>query len=295
MDLDLLVTFVEVAKQGNFSRAAAKVFRSQPAVSAHIRQLEEEYKQKLFDRSGKKVRLTPAGELLLDHAQRMLRIHRESLHAVGERSGAVRGVLAIGANEATFLYVLPEVFRRFHKKYPDVRLDIYRNFSHKVLEKIEDGSLDVGIVTLPIRSSMMKVVPLFRDDLVLAVSASNKTEFGKSVTVDEIAKLPLILPRTGYIRRVMDRYLRPYRADLRICMELASVVMIKQFVADGFGVSLISPTFAREEAKAGKIKLIPVADLNLSRQLGLVYRRDRSQPRVAQAFIELTKEHARPE
>ena len=241
MDLDLLVTFVEVAKQGNFSRAAAKVFRSQPTVSAQIRQLESEYKQKLFDRSGKSVRLTPAGEQLLDYAQQMLRVHRESLHAVSEKSGPVRGALAIGANEATFLYVLPDVFRRFHRKYPEVRLDIYRNFSHKVLQKIEDGSLDLGIVTLPIRNAMVRVVPVFRDELVLAVSAGSKLRLGKAVTVADIVKLPLIVPRTGYIRRVMDRYLRPYRSALRISMELASVVMIKQFVADGFGVSLISP------------------------------------------------------
>src|SRR5512142_919178 len=105
MDFDQLITFMEVAKLGNFSRAGQKVFRSQPAVSAQIRQLEEEYGRKLFDRSGKSVRLTPAGEVLFEYANQLLAIRTESLRAVADQSGVPRGVLSLGANEATCLYV----------------------------------------------------------------------------------------------------------------------------------------------------------------------------------------------
>src|ERR1700692_3043171 len=110
MDFDQLITFLEVAKQGSFSRAGEKVYRSQSAVSAQIRQLEQEYGERLFDRSGKTVRLSPAGEVLLEYAQRMVALRNESLRAVADQGEIPRGTLSIGANEATCLYVLPEVF-----------------------------------------------------------------------------------------------------------------------------------------------------------------------------------------
>src|SRR5450432_454138 len=113
MDFDQLVTFLEVAKLGSFSRAGQKVFRSQSAVSAQIRQLEQEYGDRLLDRSGKDVTLTPAGRVLFAYAERMLQMRDESLLAVADQGASPRGTLSIGANEATCLYVLPDVFAKF--------------------------------------------------------------------------------------------------------------------------------------------------------------------------------------
>src|SRR5438045_5175834 len=192
-----LNAFIEVAKEGNFSRAAAKVFRSQPAVSAQIRQLEDEYQHRLFDRSGKFVRRTPAGEIILQYAQSLLRLHDESKNALSHASEETRGVLSIGANEATFLYVLPKVFERFHGKYPSVRISVYRNFSRKIIEKIEAGAVDVGIVTLPVKSTALRVVTIFRDELQLVIQASHPLASKKVVTLPEIAEVPLIFPKTG--------------------------------------------------------------------------------------------------
>ncbi len=144
MDFDHLTTFLEISKLGSFSRAGQKLFRSQPAVSAQIRQLEQEYGQKLFDRVGKSVRLTAAGESLIIYAKRLLALKDESLRAVADLSSSPRGILSIGANEATCLYVLPDIFGEYHKHYPSVQISIYRNFSRKVVEKIEDGSVEAS-------------------------------------------------------------------------------------------------------------------------------------------------------
>src|ERR1700685_2108049 len=144
MDFDQLVTFLEVAKLGSFSRAGQKVFRSQSAVSAQIRQLEEEYGEKLLDRSGKSVRLTPAGEVFLEYAERLIAVRSESLRAVADQGNTPRGVLAIGANEATCLYVLPDIFAEYLRLYPSVQISIYRNFSHKILERLARGLIDAG-------------------------------------------------------------------------------------------------------------------------------------------------------
>jgi LysR family transcriptional regulator, low CO2-responsive transcriptional regulator len=287
MDFDQLRTFLEVAKQGSFSRAGQKVFRSQSAVSAQIRQIESEYGERLLDRSGKTVRLTPAGEVFREYAQSMLSLRDESLRAVADHGNDPRGVLALGANEATCLYVLPNVFAEYLRLYPSVQVSIYRNFSHKILERLDSGAIDVGIVTLPVKMPMLKVRSIFRDRLVLMVSADNPLAQHDKVPISMVVEQPLILPRTGFTRRIMDKLFRPYRDKLHVRMELPSIGMIKSFVAAGLGVSLISESFARDEVQSGKVKLIALKDNELSRELGLAYRRNRSLPRAAEVFIEL--------
>jgi DNA-binding transcriptional LysR family regulator len=287
MDFDQLRTFLEVAKQGSFSRAGQKVFRSQSAVSAQIRQIESEYGERLLDRSGKTVRLTPAGEVFREYAQGLLSLRDESLRAVADHGNDPRGVLALGANEATCLYVLPNVFAEYLRLYPSVQVSIYRNFSHKILERLDSGAIDVGIVTLPVKMPMLKVRTIFRDRLVLMVSADNPLAQHDKVPISMVVEQPLILPRTGFTRRIMDKLFRPYRDKLHVRMELPSIGMIKSFVAAGLGVSLISESFARDEVQSGKVKLIALKDNELSRELGLAYRRNRSLPRAAEVFIEL--------
>ena len=116
----------------------------------------------------------------------------------------------------------------------------------------------------------------------------------KGVTLSEIAEQPQILPKTGYTRQLLDKLFRPYRSKLRITMELASVGMIKRFVAAGLGVSIISESFAKDEVRSGEAKLIPISDVQLTRELGLVYRRDRTLPRAAAAFVALLRQQIFP-
>jgi DNA-binding transcriptional LysR family regulator len=201
-------------------------------------------------------------------------------------------VLAIGANEATCLYVLPDIFADYQRLYPAVQISIYRNFSHKILEKIETGATDVGVVTLPVKAPSMKVYPIFRDRLMLVTGAQNPLARRSSVSIAEVAAQPLLFPRTGHTRQLLDKHFRPFRTALRVTMELPSVGMIKCFVAAGLGVSLISASFARDEIAAGTLRLVEIEDVEIWRELGLVYRRDRSLPRAATAFIGMLRQHA---
>jgi DNA-binding transcriptional LysR family regulator len=292
MDFDQLTTFMEVAKLGSFSRAGQKVFRSQSAVSAQIRQLEQEYGDRLLDRSGKDVTLTPAGRVLFAYAERLLQMRDESLLAVADQGASPRGTLSIGANEATCLYVLPDVFAKFSSLYPGVQISIYRNFSYKIVEKLENGALDVGIVTLPVKSSSLKTHAIYRDQLMVMVSPQNPLAKHDVVSVADVAKQPLLLPKTGYSRRLMDKLFRPYAAQLQIRMELPSVGMIKSFVAAGLGVSLISASFARDQVLAGRVKLIGLQDEELWRELGVAYRRDRTLTRATSTFISTVRQLA---
>lgn len=293
MDFDQLITFLEVAQLGNFSRAAEKVLRSQPAVSAQIRQLEEEYGTKLFDRTKKSVTLTPAGELLLDYVRRLLALRQESLQAVADSGSETRGILSIGANETTFLYVLPELLSRYHRTYPQVRITVYRNFSHKVLQKVEDDELELGVVTLPLRSTSLSAISIFRDPLVWIVSSDSPLAKKGSVTLDELADQDLILHKMGSLRRLMEKQLRPFKSLLQVTMELTSAEMVKKFVAAGLGVSMISESFVQEELREGTIKILHTDGEQSYRELGVVHHEGRSLSRAAQAFLEMATQAAK--
>jgi len=290
MDFDQLSTFVQVAKLKSFSKAGQKVFRSQSAVSAQIRQLEQAYKTKLLDRSAKSVELTPAGVVLFDYAERLLRLRDESMQIVADRGSVVQGPITFGANEATCLYLLPDILAEFRRRYPMVHISIYRNFSHKILQRLEEGSLDLGIVTLPLKSPNLKMHVINRDRVRFMVSSRNPLAQRNNVTLEEIAAAPLIFPKTGYTRQVLDKLFRPHRSRLQIAMALPSVGMIKTFVAAAVGLSIISESFARDQVKSGEVKLLNVEGVDLWRELALVYRRDRSLPRAVQALINMIRE-----
>jgi DNA-binding transcriptional LysR family regulator len=208
MDFDQLATFVYVAKLKSFSRAGQKVFRSQSAVSAQIRQLEQAYRAKLLDRSAKSVELTPAGEVLFEFAERLLRLRDESIQVVADRGNVVQGPVLFGANEATCLYLLPDIFAEFQRRFPLVHISIYRNFSHKILQRIEDGSIDVGIVTLPTKSPNLRVHHIHKDRLRFMVSTRNPLAHRSKITLEEVAAQPLIRAKcwTNFFARTVRAF-----------------------------------------------------------------------------------------
>ena len=229
-----------------------------------------------------------------EYAEKLLRLRDESIQVVADRGDVVQGPMVFGANEATCLYLLPDIFAEFHRRYPLVHISIYRNFSHKILQRVEDGSVDVGIVTLPVKSPTLKVHNIYKDRLRFMVSTRNPLAHRSKITLEEVASQPLIFPRTGYTRQVLDKLFRPYRSRIHVTMELPSVGMIKRFVVADAGVSFISESFARDYVKAGEVKLLNVEGVDLWRELGLIYRRDRSLPRAAQALIGMIRELRKP-
>lgn len=294
MDYDQLASFLEVAKLQSFSRAAEKLYRTQPAISAQVRLIEQECGEKLFDRSGKRVLLTPAGEILFRYAQRLIELQKKALQAIAELNQTPRGKLYIGANEATCLYVIPKTFARFKETYPLVQISIYRNFSHKIMQKVQEGAVDMGIVTLPQQAPNMEVIPLFKDEMQVVVPKSHPLAKNKSVTLEEFSNYPLVVPKTGRTRVLLDRLLRDFRGHVQISMELASVETIKKFVGAGLGISLVSRAYAQAEVAAGLLKLIPLEGQKLYRELGLIYRRDRYLSLPAKVFIDVVRQTTDP-
>src|SRR5437667_6107307 len=167
MDFDQLNTFLEVARLSSFSKAAETCFRTQPAISSQIRALEEEIGAKLFDRSGGKVALTVPGKAFQKYAEEALEARKNIIAALAEMERVPKGEIVVGANEATCLHVLPEVFAEFKKQYPEVNVGIQRAERGKILESIIDNSVDFGVVSIPVTDNRLTVVQIHRDELVV--------------------------------------------------------------------------------------------------------------------------------
>jgi len=289
MNFDYLEGFLEVAKVRNFSRAATILYRTQPTLSQQIQRLEREFGGKLFDRDFKAVRLTQAGSTLRRYAEEMLALRTEALDAIGQIKENPRGSLRIGTNDATCLYVLPNALAGFRRLYPNVQVNIYRNFSHKIVEKIQDGDIEVGIVSLPRIVKGLEVIPIFSAELKVLLPADHALAGRSSITPEEISYYPLLLPKTGRTRKMIELLLRPFKKSLQISMELASVEIIKKYVSAGIGISLLPDAFAQAEVAAGALKLVPVQGPKLSRELGLVHRRSSPLTLPARAFLDIVK------
>ena len=293
MNLDQIRNFHAVAVHRSFTIAAEKLFRTQPAISTQVRMLEEELGTRLFDRIGKKVYLTQAGNVLLDYAERLLSLHDEAKLAVTEVNATPKGKILIGANESTCLYVLPQIFALFKKKYPDVQISIYRNFSRKVLDKVRGNQLDFGIVTLPVPDRELNILPIAEDELWLITSPGHPLAAQSSPNLEDVVSYPFIFHTAGTTRERLRKQFGSWWDRLHISMELASIETIKKFVSIGMGVSIVPRSYAEEESRRGTLCLLPLNNLNLIRKLGLIYRKNRYLSRACIVFLEVVEESMR--
>jgi len=289
MDFVQIRAVVEVARLHSFSRAAEALGLTQPAISAQVRQMEEEVGFRLFDRLGRSVFLTQPGAILADYGRRLLQQRREAHRAVTDLNAGPTGRLVIGATEAICLYLLPPVLKEFQARYPGVALSIFRHNTQRVVRKLVEGVLDVGFISLPAPSEDIQVTPIFRDRWMVALSRNHPLAGAERVRWEDLLPFPFILPETGHTRDVMDRLLAPHRRRARIAFEVSGLEVIKRFVAEGMGVTLLSESYAREEVATGRLKLIPLAGLKLTRAIGLAVRRGDYRPQAVQALIRIAK------
>jgi DNA-binding transcriptional LysR family regulator len=295
MDFDQLETFLEVARHASFSRAAERRFRTQPAISAQIRALEEEVGARLFDRSGGKVALTAAGKEFQKYVEATLEARRQMVVHLAEMEHVPRGELVIGANEGTCLYVLPEVFAEFKKQYPGVAVSISRAESTKTLESIIDNSVDFGVVSLPVSDNRLTVVPIHRDELVVIAAPRHPLARMKSTPIADVAKYPLLLPKAGHTRDALENVLFERRLKPSISMELDSSELLKRFAAADVGVGFIARSNVLEDVHSGLLAAMKLSDVTIKRDLALVFRKDKALSRAALAFIEIAVKTKAPQ
>lgn len=293
MDFDQLHTFLEIVRLKSFSKAAQTCFRTQPAISAQIRQMEQELGTQLFERFGSRISLTVAGKTFADYSRRILDLKKQGFDAVQELDRIPRGEVIIAANEATCVNVLPSVFSNFKSRFPNVQIQVVRSYASRTIESVLDNSVDFGITQLPLSEKRLITIQIHADEICLLISPKHRFAQRKAVGAEEISKEELILPKSGRTRARIDEYLDAYEDDLNISMELDSSEMLKHFAMANLGVTFLAAAHAQEEIAAGRLQAVRLQPLPMIRTIGLIYRKDKALSRAALGFIEVVGEFAR--
>jgi DNA-binding transcriptional LysR family regulator len=294
MELTQLEFFMMVVEEGSFSKAAVRVYRTQPAVSIAIRRLEEEIGAPLFDRSQKTPTLTDAGELVYDYARRILALRDQAQNVVAELRLVQRGRVRIGANESTSLYLLPHLILDFREKHPNVMVEIYRHVSERLPREVLDRNVDFALLAFEPVDSDLESFPILQDELVLVMNPDHPLAKRESVSIKELGNESFLAHnvKTASRQKVIEAFTREH-TPLNITLELATVETIKRFVQLKIGLAFVPHMCVREELERGTLATVPVLGLTYVRTLWVTHRSQITFSHAAEAFLQVLRQQAR--
>ncbi len=289
MDLNSLQVFLTVARERSFSRAAEKLYRTQPAISISVRKLEEWVGQPLFVRGTGARTLTEAGVLLIEYAERMLNLREEARRSLEDLAGLRRGRLSLGVNESSIHALLPAL-ARFRRKFPKVEIAIHRVYSRDIPREILNYRLDLGIASYRPSNAALAAVALLRDDLAFVVHPRHRLAKKRRVSIRELGDEIFIahIVASPYRDRVIQLFARHHVA-LQMGVELPTIESIKRFVEMGMGVAIVPRMCAQAEVERGQLIEVRIREMHLRRDLFLIFRRDRPVSQPAQALLHLLR------
>lgn len=284
MDTQALTAFLAVAESGSFSTAAERLFLTQPAVSKRIAQLEQQLGTRLFDRVGRRIRLTEAGEALLPRARQVLLDLEDMSRAISNLTGTVSGTLRIGTSHHIGLHRLPPVLRRFSREYPDVKLDIHFIDSEEAWEAVLHGDLEMGVVTLPPQPDpRLHTQAVWQDPLVFMAAPEHPLARLDRVTLETLTGYSAILPSpVTFTRRIVESLFEEQALTLNISMSTNYLETIHMMVSIGLGWSVLPETMLDDSVVRLNVDTaLPV------RRLGVVTHPGRSRSNAAGAFLDI--------
>jgi DNA-binding transcriptional LysR family regulator len=291
--VDLQLTHVRtleaVARHGSFSRAAAELHLTQPAVSMHVSQLERRLGLPLLERVGKRAFPTRAGEVLLEHAARAVGELEAGIAMVQRLRGVVAGRVRIGTSASISIYLLPPVLRRVRARHPEIELVVVTGNAPEIARAVVANTLDLGIVSLPVRDRELTILPFYRDELVAIAPPQPAWKRRRTISAAELARETLILFEQGSTqRRVVEAWFHRAGVSPAHAMELGNTEAIKQLVGAGLGLSIGSWFAVRAEARAGRLVSLHLVP-RLIHQRGIILRKDRPPTPALSAFLDALK------
>ncbi|HJV88971.1 MAG TPA: LysR family transcriptional regulator [Holophagaceae bacterium] len=290
MEFDQLSFFLALVEEGNFSRAAERVGRTQPALSLALKRLEEELGERLLDRTPRKVVPTEAGRLLQNYAHRLLFLREEAQTAIGEMRGLLRGRLRIGANESTSLYLLPELLVAFRQAHPHIKVEVFRSTSEQIPRQVLEYGLDVGFISFDPGTAGVDSDLIHRDPLVLVVPPKHPLSRRKEVRVEELGAETFVAhnARTPARTRLVD-FFAAHRTPLNIAVELSTIETIKAFVIRGAGLAILPRMSVADAIASRQLKELRIRDMAIERAIRVVHRPEADLSHAAQAFLGLVR------
>ncbi|QJA06213.1 LysR family transcriptional regulator [Thermosulfurimonas marina] len=281
-----LEALVAVVENGSFSKAARRVRLSQPTVSGHIRDLEEHFELKLFDRHTRRVEPTRAGRILYEYARRILLLYRKLEREMALFKGLRAGPLEVGGSTIPGQYILPYLIRDFRRDYPDIEVFLRVGDTHEIIEAVERGELEVGMVGAQEEAPSLVFVPALEDEIVLV---SGNERFPERLSPRDLSHWPLIAREEGSgTWQTVQSFLREQGLSLeevRIVARMGSTEAVKQAVKAGLGLGFVSRRAVEDELRAGTLRIVKLSAPPIRRDFYLVYARERTLSPPAQAFL----------
>ncbi len=287
VDLRKLEALVAVIETGSFSKAAEKIYLTQPTISGHIKALEDYFGLKLFDRHTRLVKPTRAGQILYSYAKRLLAIYREMEREMAYFKGEKTGKLDLGGSTIPGQYILPFLIAEFREAYPGISVFMKVSDTHEIISAVSEGELEVGMVGDKEDDPELAFEPCCSDEIVLVVGAGRK--FPERLSLEDLLKVPIVAREAGsgtwntVKRRLTELGISPEK--LSVVAEMGSTEAAKQAVKAGLGYAFVSKRAVEKELKEGEIKLVPVEGLSIERVFYLIYPAKRTLSPPALAFL----------
>jgi DNA-binding transcriptional LysR family regulator len=289
VDLASLQVFQAVAREQSFSRAAEKLYRTQPAVSIAMKKLEDWVGQPLFVRgSGARV-LTDAGVLLLEYAEKMLNMREEIRKGLKELQGLERGEVSIGVNESS-IHALLQALDRYRRQYPGVQIRVHRVFSRDVPREVVNHQLDLGVISYLPEERELTAAEFYRDALTLVAWPSHRLAKRREVSIADLGEETFVahIVESPYRQRVIQMFAR-HKVPLRMEIELPTIESIKRFVEMKNGVAIVPRMCVEREIARGDLQELRLRGMRILRRLYLIYRQDRPLSAAAQGLVNILK------
>ena len=293
-----LQVFHAVARLLSFTKAAEVLHMTQPAVTFQIRQLEEQFDTRLFDRAHNRVSLTEAGHVAFEFAENIFEKYSEMENAIREITGSISGSLTLGASTTISEYMLPALLGDFNSQNPEVLLRLRVSNTEGIVSMVENNVIDLGVVEGPVTNKNLLVEVCRKDDMVVVVPKDHELSKLKKVTVKEMLNYPFICREEGSgTREVISEHLRSQgvgKHALKACLELGSPEAVKGAIEAGMGISVLSSVSITKELKLGTLKTIPL-DPPLAREFSFVRQRQKFRVRTMEELLDFARNYCKKE
>lgn len=292
ISLRQLDIFCRVAEKKSFSKAAASVYLTQPTVSEHIASLERLLGTRMFDRVGRTVQLTNAGEIYYKYARKIIDLRGEAQQVLDSHLGLLRGGLTIGASTIPGVYIVPKMVAGFRKEFPAISTVVQVADSGEIITEISEGGLEIGFVGRKPRGKVLAAKPLVSDNLVVAVPRGHKWGKQNAVSVSELKGEPFLLREPGSgTRAAFEDALSKQRVSLEkefnVVAELGSTEAIKQGIREGLGISVISDIAVAADCGNCRLKTLTVKEFSITRKFFCIYQKHHTLTPAAEAFLKV--------
>ncbi len=286
MNLHQLRIFCSVVEQRSYTRAAEALFMTQPAVSLQVHALERSLQVKLLERVEQQLTVTEAGQALYQCALPMLNAEAEAERVLAELRGAARGRLVIAANTTGGMYVIPQLLAAYKERHPDSELLLQIDATDRLIERARQGVVDLGFACGTFRQPEVTVEPIGVDTLTLIISPRHPLAACSSLTLEQVAALPFIVPEsTSRTRQFIEQIMREQGYSLKILMHFQGTEPVKKAVEANLGVGIVSRAAVVHEVTAGVLRSMPIANLDLRRPFVMFYRQGKYFGPLARDFM----------